>query len=72
METKNSDDMVLSNTKWMNFPSHLLVSPHSPRGGGLALFWKKEVEVTILSSNQNFIDTKVRTTGKSFFATFLY
>ncbi|KAG7533037.1 Reverse transcriptase zinc-binding domain [Arabidopsis thaliana x Arabidopsis arenosa] len=72
METKNQDDNVLTSTNWMNYPSHCLVSPHSPGGGGLALFWKHEIEILILDSKQNFLDTKVTAAGKSFFATFLY
>lgn len=37
----------------MNFSAHHLVPPHSPGGGGLALLWKHEVEVTILYSCNN-------------------
>jgi len=72
METKNPDDIVLQKLKWMNYHSHLLVSPHSPGARGLVLLWKQHLEVEILSSTQNFIDTKIKVKGKSFFATFVY
>ena len=72
METKNPVESVLNSLNWMNYKSHFLIPPHSPGGGGLALLWKQELEVTILSSCQNYIDTKIKAAGKSFFATFLY
>lgn len=72
METKNPDDYVLSSLNWMNYPSHLLIPPHSPGGGGLALLWKQELTVTILETCQNYIDTQIKAAGKSFYATFLY
>jgi len=72
METKNPDAATLKSLSWMNYPSHCLVPPHFPGGGGLALLWKQNLEVTILSTSQNFIDSKIKAEGKSFFATFLY
>ena len=72
METKNPDEFVEKSLAWMQFPSHLLIPPHSPGGGGLALYWKSELDVSILTSCQNFIDTRIKYAGKVFFATFLY
>ena len=72
METRNVDDMVIKTQGWMQCPSHFLISPHSPGGEGLALFWKQEVEVEIISSCHNFIDTRIKAAGKHFFATFVY
>jgi len=72
METKNPNETTLTSLNWMNFSAHHLVPPHSPGGGGLALLWKHEVEVTILYSCNNFIDTKIKAAGKHFFATFIY
>ena len=66
------DDMVIKTQGWMQCPSHFLISPHSPGGEGLALFWKQEVEVEIISSCHNFIDTRIKAAGKHFFATFVY
>ncbi|KAG7559442.1 Endonuclease/exonuclease/phosphatase superfamily [Arabidopsis thaliana x Arabidopsis arenosa] len=72
METKNTNEKVEKALEWMNFSSKFIVSPHSPGGGGLALYWKQEVEISILTSCQNFIDTQIKYAGKLFFATFLY
>ena len=72
METKNTSEIVLQSLQWSDYPSHFLVPPISPGAGGLALFWKQSLEVDIISSNQHFIDTKIKTKGRSFFATFLY
>ena len=54
------------------YSTHHLVPSHSHGGGGLALLWKKEIEIEIISSCQNFIDTLIRAEGKTFYGTFLY
>lgn len=56
----------------MNYDSHFLVSPHSPGAGGLVLFWKKKLDLEILSFCQQFLDTRITAKGKTFYATFLY
>ncbi|CAE6215539.1 unnamed protein product [Arabidopsis arenosa] len=63
IETKNPDLAVEKSLEWMLYPSHFLVSPHSPGGGGLALYWKNDVDITILSPCQNFIDTQIKQDG---------
>jgi len=72
METKNSDDVVLKKLQWMEYQSNFLVSPQAPGVDGLALQWKKELEIEALASCQNFIDTRIKAKGKFFFATFVY
>ena len=72
METKNSDDVVRKELDWLLMENDYIVSPHSPGGGGLYLAWKKEVEITINSFTNNFIDTSVSYKGTSFHATFVY
>lgn len=72
METKKPDTYVLNVFKWMGYASHCIVPPHSPAGGGLALFWKQDIHVEILSTNQNYIDTAITYKKDKFLATFLY
>ena len=56
----------------MNYFAHHLVPPHSLGGGDLALLWKQEVEVKILSTYNNLIDTHIKDAGKNFYVTFIY
>lgn len=72
METKNDSDFVLQNLQWMGYSSNFLVSPHSQGAGGLALFWKQNLEMEIIFSCQHYIDAKLKVKGRWFFATFLY
>lgn len=70
-EKKNPDDFVLKALNWMGYGSSTLVSPHSQGGGGLALFWKQEFDIVILSTCINFIDTNINYKNTSFYATFV-
>ncbi|CAA7062157.1 unnamed protein product [Microthlaspi erraticum] len=72
METKNPDDVVLQKLQEMEYEEHVLVSPHSPGGGGLALLWKQHLEVEILFTCQNLIDTRIKAEGRSFYVSFVY
>lgn len=72
METKNVNDVVITSLQGLRFPNNFMIPPHSPGGGGLALFWNPEVQVEILGSCQNYIDTRIQAEGKFFFATFVY
>lgn len=58
-ETKNSDEVVIKQLEALNLDSHFLVSPLSPASGGLALYWKSDVQVQVLSANPHFIDTLI-------------
>lgn len=72
IESKNTEDMIRRELHWLKEENNFIVPPHSPGGGGLVLSWKKDVDVTILSSSQNFIDTRIISKGKYFLATFVY
>ncbi|KAG7543566.1 Endonuclease/exonuclease/phosphatase [Arabidopsis thaliana x Arabidopsis arenosa] len=72
METKNSDATVLKKLEDLNFAHSWLVSPQGHGGGGLALLWKQELELEVLKSCPNFLDTKITTKGQSFFSSFVY
>lgn len=66
------DDMVLKETEELNFDSHFLVSPHGHGAGGLALFWRKELNLHVLTSSQNHIDTRITYKNTTFYSTFVY
>ena len=72
METKNQSDVVYSKLEFLKDYHSLLVPPHGVGGGGLALFWKAEMEMDIISSNDNYIDTRIKFQRASFLATFVY
>lgn len=72
METKNPEGVVLKAVEGLNFIHSSIVPPHGHGGGGLALFWKQDIEIEIISSCDNFVDTKVTSHGNVFFATFVY
>ena len=72
METKNPDSFVLNELAPLHYDNHFLVSPHSPGGGGLALFWSQEVTVSILAQSHNYLDSLVTFKGNSFHMTFVY
>ncbi|CAA7045733.1 unnamed protein product [Microthlaspi erraticum] len=72
METKNANNFVLKELNQLNYDHIALVPPHTRGGGGLALLWKKEIELKVLSQCDNFIDTEVHFQGKLFMATFVY
>lgn len=71
METKNQDDFVLNVFNWMGYAHHFTIPPNW-MSGGLALFWKEEVQVDILESSANHIDTNVTFKSSSSYVTFIY
>ena len=72
METKTPVEMVLKELQFLKMDNQHIVKPHSPGGGGLFLGWKNDVQVTILSSTNNYIDTMITYKGVSFHSTFVY
>lgn len=72
METKNPDAFVLSKTESLQYENSHLVAPVGHGAGGLALLWKQEVNLQVLSSNANCIDTRIIFEGKTFYASFIY
>ena len=72
METKNPDSFVMKKTKQLQYENSYLISPIGHGAGGLALFWKPEIKLQVLSSSANCIDTNIEFEGKNFFASFIY
>lgn len=74
METKNVDDFVLKELDFLgpNQYHNLLIPPERPASGGLAVFWKQDIQLQLLSSNKNIIDTEIKHKGVNVFASFVY
>lgn len=70
-ESKNSNEFVLSKVNSLGYVNHLLIPPQG-LGGGLVLLWKQEIQLEVLSSCQNYIDTSMTYEKKRFYATFIY
>ncbi|XP_024014912.1 uncharacterized protein LOC112088843 [Eutrema salsugineum] len=71
-ETKNADAFILNKLKSLKYDHHHLVPPHDICGGGLPLFWKQDLNLEIISSCANYIDTSIRYEGKLLFITLVH
>ena len=56
----------------LGYEYHDLVPPTGHRAGGLALFWKQEINLEVLDATPNLFDTYIVYEGKPFFASFVY
>ena len=72
METKNPDAFVLKELEFLGADRKHLVSPERPNSCGLALFWTQDIDLQILYSSKNVIDTIISYKGETFFSTFVY
>ncbi|CAA7014405.1 unnamed protein product [Microthlaspi erraticum] len=72
METKNENIFVLKELNQLKYDHIAVVPPYARGGGGLALLWRKGIEVNILYQCDNFIDTEVKYKGERFHTTFVY
>lgn len=59
METKNPDDYVLKKPDHLHYECNHLVPPTGHGAGGLGLFWKQGLNLKILESSPNVIDTVI-------------
>lgn len=71
METKHDDDYVQSKLQSLQFPHYSSVPPIG-LSGGLSLFWKDRVDLSILETSPNLIDTQVTHKGVTTFISFIY
>ena len=64
--------MVVKELQWFQEENYYIVSPHSPRSGGLFLYWKKEIDLAVLSSTQNYVDTTITSKRDLLHSNFVY
>ena len=65
METKQKDEEIYQMYKGTEFTNHYTVPPEG-FSGGFALSWKDTIQIEILFSSANVIDTKIVFNGKTF------
>lgn len=71
METKRQDEEVFRMHKGTYFTNHYTVPPDG-LSGGLALSWKDNVQLEVLFSSPNVIDTRISYNNKTFFVSYIY
>lgn len=71
-ETKNPDATVLEKVECLGYHHHAFVSPFGVASGGLALLWKLDIQLEVISACKNFFDTCINYEGKVFYSTFVY
>lgn len=71
METKQKDEEVYKIYRGSYFTNHFTVPPEG-LSGGLALSWKDTVQLEVLYSSANVIDTKIVCNKKTFHVSYIY
>lgn len=71
METKHQDEDLFKLFRNTELTNHFTVPPVG-LAGGLSLSWKDEIQVEILFSSANIIDTRIEARGTFSFVSFIY
>ncbi|WZZ92349.1 hypothetical protein YC2023_120928 [Brassica napus] len=71
METKNQDEALFRLFRNTELTNHFTVPPIG-LAGGLSLSWKEDIQVDILFSSANIIDTRIEAHGTFSFVSFIY
>ena len=72
METKNPNEFVMKKLEHLRYDCSHLVPPTGHGAGGLGLFWNQDLNLQILESSPNVIDTLIEFEGKQFYSSFVY
>lgn len=72
MESKNPDAVVLKKLEHLRYDYHHLVTPTGHGAGGLGLFWKQGLNLQVIESNAQVIDTTIEFEGKTFYSSFVH
>lgn len=71
METKNQDEALFRLFRNLELTNHFTVPPVG-LSGGLSLSWKDDVQVEIIFSSANIIDTRIEAQGTHCYVSFIY
>lgn len=71
METKNDDEFINKKLQSLHYMHYFSVPPIG-LSGGLSLFWNDDIEITILDSSPNLIDTSIAYKGVTSHVSFIY
>ncbi|CAA0406188.1 unnamed protein product [Arabidopsis thaliana] len=71
METMNSDQFVMKIFNWLGYDYFHTIEQEG-KSGGLAIFWKKHLELEFGYEDKNLLDVKVSQGAKSWFVSCVY
>lgn len=71
METMNIRNVLVAIQVWLGYDRVYTADP-AGRCGGLALFWKKGVDIQVLSADKNILDLQVYIANSRFFLSCIY
>jgi len=71
METKNKGDFVLKVFRWLCYDKYRTIEPEG-KSGGLAIFWKDNLDLDFLFEDKHLIDLQISHGSKRWFVSCVY